>query len=173
MNSPPVSVGSLRAIHCEDRSTLANVVQVLAPVDVASARRQLREQIARMERELADTLASTYPRILTAPARTAPQTARLLDLAELELARDALADRVSTVRRRVVEQAESQARARAKLEEMLARPSAYKGATVRNDELGLSGCTTYRVLPRLGPIGLLSGWWRVKISSGCPLPSAP
>jgi hypothetical protein len=55
---------------------------------------------------------------------------------------------------------------------MLADPPAHKGARVSNAELGRPGCTTYRVLPRLGPLGLLANWWRVKISSGCPLPSA-
>jgi hypothetical protein len=26
------------------------------------------------------------------------------------------------------------------------------------------------VRPRLGLIGMLMGWWQVKLSSGCPLP---
>jgi hypothetical protein len=77
-----------------------------------------------------------------------------------------------TTRRRAAEQAASQASARALLAAMLADPPAHKGAAVRNADLGLPGCTSYRVLPRLGPVGLVSGWWRVKISSGCPLPDA-
>ena len=35
--------------------------------------------------------------------------------------------------------------------------------------LGVPGCGEYRVVPRLGLIGMLAGWWHVKISSGCPL----
>jgi hypothetical protein len=27
------------------------------------------------------------------------------------------------------------------------------------------------VRPRLGLIGMLMGWWQVKLSSGCPLPA--
>jgi hypothetical protein len=56
---------------------------------------------------------------------------------------------------------------------MLADPLAYKGERIANRELGLPGCTTYAVLPRLGPVGLLTGWWRVKISSGCPRAGGP
>ena len=51
---------------------------------------------------------------------------------------------------------------------MLADPPGHKGERIANRELGLPGCTTYAVLPRLGPVGLLTGWWRVKVSSGCP-----
>ena len=54
------------------------------------------------------------------------------------------------------------------IKQIYADPRAYKGATVTNSELGLPGCTRYAVLPRLGPVGLLTGWWRVKVSSGCP-----
>jgi hypothetical protein len=49
-------------------------------------------------------------------------------------------------------------------------PERYRWATVTSAELGEPGCTVWRVRPRLGLIGMLMGWWRVKISSGCPLP---
>jgi hypothetical protein len=141
------------------------------PADALAARQSLRAQIARIERELAAILASTYPRI----APPAPQTTaqpRLLGLGELERARDALAARLATAHSTAANQAASQAEARAALHAMLADPPAHKGARITNHELGLPGCTTYRVVPRLGPVGMLTGWWRVKISSGCPLPSA-
>ena len=51
---------------------------------------------------------------------------------------------------------------------MYADPPAHKGAQISNAELGLPGCTVYAVRPRLGPVGLLTGWWRVTVSSGCP-----
>jgi hypothetical protein len=136
----------------------------------AAARRTLRDQIARLERELASVLASTYPRVAAAPAPARPRAPRLLDLAQLERTRDTLAARLSDVRHRAADQARAQAAARARLEAMLADPPAHKGERVANAELGLPGCTTYAVLPRLGPVGLLTNWWRVKVSSGCPLP---
>ena len=40
-------------------------------------------------------------------------------------------------------------------------------------QLGQPGCTTYEVRPQLGVLGMVLGWWRVKISSGCPLPGGP
>jgi hypothetical protein len=29
----------------------------------------------------------------------------------------------------------------------------------------------WHVRPRLGLVGMLAGWWQVKLSSGCPLAS--
>jgi hypothetical protein len=136
----------------------------------ARARRALRDQIARLERELASVLATTYPRIATQPEPARPRAPRLLDLGQLERTRDALAARLSDVQRRAADQAHAQTAARARLQAMLADPPAHKGERIANAELGLPGCTTYAVLPRLGPVGLLTNWWRVKVSSGCPLP---
>jgi len=36
--------------------------------------------------------------------------------------------------------------------------------------VGEPGCGVWQVRPRLGLIGMLMGWWQVKLSSGCPLP---
>ena len=36
-------------------------------------------------------------------------------------------------------------------------------------DLGEPGCGVWQVRPRLGIIGMLMGWWQVKLSSGCPL----
>ncbi len=143
------------------------VLERIAPADAHAARSSLRAQIARLERELAVTLASTYPPIAPPPAPPAAHGPRLLGLAELERIRDGLAGRVSSAIRATREQSDRQAEARALLAAMLADPPAHKRAVVTNRDLGLPGCTSYRVAPRL-----LSGWWRVKISSGCPLPSA-
>jgi hypothetical protein len=33
-------------------------------------------------------------------------------------------------------------------------------------------CRTWHVRPRFGVIGMLAGWWHVKLSSGCPLAAA-
>jgi hypothetical protein len=143
------------------------VVERTRPDEALHARRSLRAQIARMEGELATITASTYPPIAVAAPTRVRGTPRLLDLAALERARDDLAGRVSTAHRLRAEQTARQAEARALLEDMLANPDEHRGAVVSNADLGLPGCTTYRVVPRL-----LSAWWRVKVSSGCPLPSA-
>ena len=120
------------ASPAEDRSTLECVVQLLAPVDQAAARRQLRAQIARLERELAATLATTYPRIVT-PAGPRAARPRLLGLAELERSRDALAARVGDrppPRRRAAEQpGRCPAAARPRCS---AAPPALKGAVIHN-----------------------------------------
>jgi hypothetical protein len=113
-------------------------------------------------------LASTYPRIAPPPGPAPASGPRLLDLAALERARDALVARVTTAHRAVERQRQGQAAARERLQAMLADPPGHKGERLANRELGLPGCTSYAVLPRLGPVGLLTGWWRVKVSSGCP-----
>ncbi len=133
----------------------------------AAARHDLRVQIARLERELADTLAATYPRIVS-DRRIAHRGPRLLNLGQLEQTRDMLADAVSDVRERAARQRAGQAEARARLAAMYADPGAFRNAEISNEELGLPGCTVYAVRPRLGPVGLLTGWWRVTVSSGCP-----
>jgi len=143
------------------------VVEVTRPDGALQARRSLQAQVARLEGELAKITASTYPPIAVAAATPRGGVPRLLDLAALERARDDLAGRVSTAYRLRQQQAAGQAEARALLEDMLANPHEHKGALVTNAQLGLPGCTTYRVVPRL-----FSAWWRVKVSSGCPLPSA-
>jgi hypothetical protein len=51
---------------------------------------------------------------------------------------------------------------------MLADPPAHKWLRLSNADLGLPGCTTYHVRPRAGLLGMLMGWWQVKISGGCP-----
>jgi hypothetical protein len=146
----------------------ARTVLTVAPqqTDVA-ARRDLRAQIARLERELADTLAATYPRIAS-DRRIAHGGPRLLSLAQLEQTRDALVAAVSDVRERAARQRAAQTAARGRLAAMHADPPAFKGAEITNEELGLPGCTVYAVRPRLGPVGLLTNWWRVTVSSGCP-----
>jgi hypothetical protein len=133
----------------------------------AAARRSLREQIARLERELARTLADTYPHV-TAARPVAHRGPRLLDLQRPEETRDALAARLSEATKYAAGQKAAQQRARARLDAMYADPPAHKGERVTSEELGLPGCTAYTVTPRLGPVGLLTGWWRVTVSSGCP-----
>jgi hypothetical protein len=136
-----------------------------AVLDERAARHDLCDQIGRLELELTRTLADVFPR--REPARrgrsaSAQAGPRLLSLGQLERIRDELADRVANLQA---------PRGPALLEDMRRRPERYRWATVTSAELGEPGCTVWRVRPRLGLIGMLMGWWRVKISSGCPLPA--
>jgi hypothetical protein len=144
---------------------------ILAPdrADESAARRTLRDQIARLEREAATEVAVAFPRLEAVPPTPGLAGPRLLSLGELERVRDALAGHLAHLRRQVAEQAERQAEARALLADMLEDPAAYKWIRVSNEDLGEPGCKHYHARPRLGPVGLLLGWWRVKVSSGCPL----
>jgi len=148
-------------------------VQVVAGTDERAARQTLREQIGRLERELASDCLDACPRIDPGPPLPSLAGPRLLSLGELERVRDALADRLARVRGDADAQLLRQAESRALLERMLADPPAYKWVRVSNAQLGEPGCKHFHVRPRLGPIGLLMGWWRVKVSSGCPLACAP
>jgi hypothetical protein len=135
-----------------------------AVLDEHAARRDLRDQIGRLELELNRTLADVFPRREPPrPGRSASAQAgpRLLTLGQLERIRDELADRVATLRGQ---------RGPALLEEMRRAPERHRWVVVTSADLGEPGCTVWQVRPRLGLIGMLMGWWRVKISSGCPLP---
>ena len=137
----------------------------LAPsiADERAARRDLRDQIGRLERELARTLADSFPRRepqrrgRSASAQAGP---RLLTLGQLERIRDELADRVESMRCN---------RGAELLEQMRAAPELHRWAKVTSADLGEPGCRVWQVRPRLGLVGMLMGWWRVKVSSGCPL----
>jgi AcrR family transcriptional regulator len=137
-------------------------------VDESAARRTLRNQIARLERELATLFAEARPgdafdwRVGTSGAP------RVLDIGGLEALRDDLATRVEEIRGAQRERAEGYAENRATLEEMVTDPAEHKWRRVSNDDLGEDGCKHYHSTPRLGLVGMLMGWWRVKISSGCP-----
>jgi hypothetical protein len=135
-----------------------------AVLDERAARRDLRDQIARLERELTRSLAEAFPR--REPARDGSSASaqggpRLLTLGQLECIRDELADRVETLRRNPADEL---------LEQMLLEPARHRWQTVTSADLGEPGCRVWQVRPRLGLIGMLMGWWRVKVSSGCPLP---
>ena len=133
-----------------------------------AARRTLRGQIARLERELSAVVVATYPQLDRGPRLPSLGGPRLLSLGELERVRDALAGRLSAMAAASAEQQERQAVAAAELERMLADPPAHKWRRLTNADLGRPGCTTYHVRPRAGLLGMLMGWWQVKISGGCP-----
>jgi hypothetical protein len=135
-----------------------------------AARRTLRAQIARLEREFADAFLTAYPMGgLEQPPDSRGQP-RLLDLGELERVRDELAERLRAARVTIAERADVQAANRLHLERMLLEPARHRFACVSRQDVGEPGCGVWQVRPRLGLIGMLMGWWQVKLSSGCPLP---
>ena len=134
-----------------------------------AARRSLRAQITRLERELSDAFVTAYPMGGLEPPRGPAGQPRLLDLGELERVRDELAERVRRAREMITERADMQERKRLMLELMLVDPGSYRFARISRHELGEPGCGVWQVRPRLGLIGMLMGWWQVKLSSGCPL----
>ncbi len=133
--------------------------------DEAAARRELRRQIARLEAELA-----AYP-----AARSGRETHPLLrpkghlaGFAELSATRDELIDLLRSARQAAEREGERQARAHGRRERMLGDPEASRWVSISTTECGDPGCGETRSVPRFGPIGAIAGWWRVKVSSGCP-----
>ena len=143
-------------------------VPTVAP-DERLARRTLLDQVAKLEEELAQLFCSTWPRQgfqWNVGPRGGP---RVLSLGDLEELRDELAERVGHVRRVLSERTYAEEQSRRLIEEMLLEPERHKWVRVGHEDIGEPGCRHWHVRPRLGFIGMLAGWWRVVISSGCPL----
>ncbi len=138
--------------------------------DERAARESLRAQVARLEGELSGVVARGFPHVHPAPLG-APEYAgpRLLSLAELECERDRLVVCLRRAQQQTRERAELELRARDQLERMRLEPGRYKFVRLRVADLGERGCGVWEVRPRLGLIGMLAGWWQLKLSSGCPL----
>jgi hypothetical protein len=137
--------------------------------DERPARQSLLEQVARLERELVGLFCSTWPRQgfdWSVPDRGG---ARLLTLAELEQLRDRLAERACDARRSLSDRTYVEEGNRRLIEEMLLEPERHKWVRVGNEDIGDPGCKHWHVRPRWGVLGMLMNWWRVSISSGCPL----
>ena len=148
--------------------TLAPVPGV--EVDERAARRPLRDQIAKLEDELGALFCATYPRTgfeWNVRSRGGP---RLLSTAELERLRDDLADKLQHNRRLLGDRTYVEELNRRRIEEMMLDPAAFKWVRVGNEDIGERGCKHWHVRPRYGVLGMLMNWWRVRISSGCPLP---
>jgi hypothetical protein len=120
-------------------------------LDEAAARRSLRDQIAKLERRVGS---AGGPRVL--------------GVGELEEVRDALAVRLEDARRTLTDRAYVERKNLRRIDEMVAEPDRFKWVRISNADIGEPGCKYWHSRPRLGLIGMLLGWWRVKISSGCP-----
>ncbi|HYI36950.1 MAG TPA: hypothetical protein VEX39_10115 [Thermoleophilaceae bacterium] len=137
--------------------------------DERPARRSLLDQVERLEGELSSVAVSTWPRKgfdFSVPARGGP---RLLTLGELEQVRDDMAERLALARGDREAVARREEGYRCLIEEMLLAPEEHKWVRVGNEDIGEPGCKHWHVRPRWGVVGMLLNWWRVKISSGCPL----
>jgi hypothetical protein len=136
-----------------------------------AARASLRAQIARLECARSAIVAERFPYI-SAPAAVPGADAgapTLLDLGELERVRDRLAASVQELRASVDARLERERRAREQLQRMRLDPGSYRFARLPVRDLGQGVCGVWEVRPRLGLIGMLAGWWQLKLSSGCPL----
>lgn len=139
--------------------------------DEAAARRSLRGQIGRLERELAELFAGASPRAGVEWGVAAAGGPRVLGIAELERTRDALATRIAAARTAIARRAAAEEANRALVERMIADPAGHRWVRVRSEDVGERGCKHWHSRPRWGLLGLIAGWWRVKLSSGCPLTS--
>jgi hypothetical protein len=139
--------------------------------DDRAARRDLREQIGRLERQLQAALVSSFPHggvdAALSPRRMGGP--RVLALGELEDLRDHLSERVAGARAQLAARADREEASRRALEQMLLDPGRHRFMRIPQADLGEGGCGVWQVRPRLGVIGMLCGWWQVKLSSGCPL----
>jgi hypothetical protein len=161
----------LELLEHDNRAGVDSQVILTVPErDERAARRTLRAQIAKLERELSEAFVTAYPMggLDEVPARSCAAP-RLLDLGELERVRDDLATRVRSARATISERADRQAAHRVQLERMLLEPGRYRFVRISSRDIGEPGCGVWQVRPRLGLIGMLMGWWQVKLSSGCPL----
>jgi hypothetical protein len=139
-------------------------------VDERLARVELRRQVGRLERQLARLFSEAFGRVeVDYRVDAIAAEPRILDLGELERLRDDLAERVAEARLTLRERARVETANRELLRQMLASPADFKWVQVSRDDVGEPGCGHWHSRPRLGPIGMLMGWWRVKVSSGCPL----
>lgn len=135
----------------------------------AAARRTLRLQIAQLELRLAGAVVASMPDGGIETGVPALRGPRLLSLGELERLRDALAARAADASTLLELRERRREEARAQLERMLLDPRRHRHVRIARRELGESGCGVWHVRPRLGLVGMMMGWWQVKLSSGCPL----
>jgi hypothetical protein len=139
-------------------------------VDERLARHDLRRQVGRLEHELAGLFGEAFGRVeLDHRVAAGADQPRILDLGELERLRDDLAERVAEARLDLAQRARVETGNRELLREMIAAPAEFKWVRVSRADVGEPGCGAWHSRPRLGPIGMLMGWWQVKVSSGCPL----
>ena len=156
----------LAATSCALRSPFAPATET----DERAARRTLLDQIANLEGELAQLFCTTFPRAGFEWSVASPSGGpRVLPMGELERVRDGLAARLADNRLQLDRRALVEERNRGRIEHMLLEPELHKFEIISHEDIGEPGCKHWHVLPRWGVLGMLLKWWRVRISSGCPL----
>jgi DNA-binding transcriptional regulator YhcF (GntR family) len=138
--------------------------------DTAPVRRELRRQIAKLEGSLGVYPDSPPPVALNPALGPQPHIART---GELESTRNHLVDRVAELGALAEHRAATRDQARIELERMLADPRGHAWKRLSREQLGEPGCGHWHARPRLSVLGMLLGWWQVKVSSGCPLAGPP
>jgi hypothetical protein len=142
--------------------------------DERSARADIRRQIAAMEAELGQLFGSAFPRRGIEFKVPAPGGGpRILSVDELERVRDALAARLGEVKTRLDEYGRVEEGNRELIERMVAEPDQHKWIQVSNEDIGEPGCRHWHSRPRWGILGMIFNWWRIRVSSGCPLAMGP
>jgi hypothetical protein len=153
----------------EQRTRPAPQREFAPATDVRPARVDLRRQIARLESELGELFAENFRRKGFDWGIGAAGGPRVLSLGELERVRDALAARLHDARAEVGRRADVEEANRGLLEAMIAAPERHRWVRVSNEDVGEPGCLHWHSRPRWGILGMLFGWWRIRLSSGCPL----
>ena len=138
--------------------------------DARAARHELRRQIGRLEADLAAYAESSGAHQPSMAARPAP-VAHVASIEELEATRDWLLERLRAVQADEQRKSRREAKARGRVEDMVRDPEGHRWQWVSSEETGEPGCKEYRAVPRYGPVGAAMGWWRIKVSGGCPLPA--
>jgi hypothetical protein len=132
------------------------------------ARRDLRRQIGELERELGELFATAFPRKGIEFGVAAAGGPRVLGVEDLEAVRDALAARLQEAQHDLSGRVDVEEHNRELIEEMIREPDRHRWVRVSNDDIGEAGCRHWHSRPRWGLLGMILGWWRVKLSSGCP-----
>ena len=117
------------------------------------------------------------PTPVVRPEAPAPHPRRapvphVADLRELERTRDRLLEQLRAQGQTAEQRGRRAQAARQRLERMAAEPKEHKWEWVSSEDLGEPGCKTWDVAPRFGPAGAAMGWWRIRVSGGCPLAGA-
>lgn len=133
------------------------------------ARRDLRRQIAALERQLSELFAASFPRRELEWGIGTVGGPRVLSTGELERIRDALSLRLRDARAQLGSIADAEEANRGLLGQMIAAPERHRWLRVSNEDIGEPGCRHWHSRPRWGILGLFFGWWRIRLSSGCPL----
>ena len=118
--------GTLTKLPPRDSAGVAPSLPLRTDVDEAAARRSLREQIARLERELAALFTAAHPRKGLEWTVRSPGGPRLLGVGELEALRDDLAARLEDTRQTLGDRTRVERRNVERIEEMVAEPGALQ-----------------------------------------------